>query len=63
MPRWTLIVAGALAAALLYGLMAYLVGGLSIGTVIVGSILFAGVGAMVTAVFVAGRSRRRQPRT
>jgi hypothetical protein len=63
MPRWVITVAGAVAAALLYGAMAYLVGGMSIGTVIVGSILFAGVGAMVTGVFVADRSRRRQPRT
>jgi hypothetical protein len=62
MPRWAITVAGAVAAGLLYGLMSSLVAGLAIGTVLVGSILFAGVGAMVTAVFVAARSRRRQPR-
>jgi hypothetical protein len=55
-------VAGAVFAALLYAGMAIVFGEVSVGTIIVGSILFAGVGAMVTAVFVAGRSRRRQPR-
>jgi hypothetical protein len=42
--------------------MAVVVADVPVGTTIVGSILFAGLGALVTSVFVAGRSSRRQPR-
>ena len=62
MSRWLITAVGAVAAAALYAVVAIVFGDVSVGTAIVGSILFGGVGAMVTGVFAAGTARRRQPR-
>jgi putative Mn2+ efflux pump MntP len=62
MPRWVLTLAIAVAFAALYAGMAIAFADVSVANVVFGTILAAGVGAMVGAVFVAGRSRRRQPR-
>jgi hypothetical protein len=62
MPRWVLTVAIALVFAGVYAGMAIAFADLGVANVVFGTILAAGVGAMVGAVVVGSRSRRRQPR-
>jgi hypothetical protein len=62
MPNWVLIVAGGILFALLYAVMAAVFADVGVANIIVVSILAAGVGAIVTAVFVASRTRGRRPR-
>jgi len=62
MPRWALVALGAVVFGALYAVMAVVFGDVGTANVVFGTILAAGVGALVTTVFVAGRSRRRQPR-
>lgn len=57
-----LAVAAAVGFAALYVVMAIAFADVGVGNLVFGAILAAGVGAMVGAVFVGGRSRRRQPR-
>jgi ABC-type uncharacterized transport system permease subunit len=62
MPNWVLTLAVAVLFGGLYAVMAIAFADVSIANVIFVTILAAGVGAMVGAVVVGSRSRRRRPR-
>jgi tellurite resistance protein TehA-like permease len=59
MPGWIFPAVGAAVAAALYAVMASFYADVGVAQLIAGSILFAGVGAMVTAALTARRSTRR----
>ena len=61
-PRWVLTLAIAVLFAAVYVVMAIAFADVGAANIVFGTILAAGVGAMVGAVFVGGRSRKRQPR-
>jgi ABC-type uncharacterized transport system permease subunit len=62
MSSWLLTLAVAVLFGALYAVMAIVFADVGVANLIFVTILAAGVGAIVGAVFVGGRSRKRRPR-